>query len=77
MSRAHWIVRGHVQGVNFRYLTRQRASALGLDCKVWNRDDGAVECVAEGSAEGLDELERWLHRGPPQARVEAVERLEG
>ena len=77
MSRAHWIVRGHVQGVNFRYTTGQRATALGLECKVWNRDDGAVECVAEGSAEAIGELERWLHRGPPHARVVAVERLAG
>ena len=77
MTRAHWIVRGHVQGVGFRYLTRERAAALGLGCKIWNRDDGAVECVAEGSAEALDELERWLHRGPPHARVDAVERLAG
>ena len=77
MTRAHWIVRGHVQGVSFRYLTGQRATALGLDCTVWNREDGAVECVAEGSAAALDELERWLHRGPPLARVEAVERLAG
>ena len=77
MTRAHWIVRGRVQGVSFRYLTRERATALGLECRVWNRDDGAVECVAEGSADRLDELERWLHRGPPLARVDAVERLEG
>lgn len=77
MSRAHWIVRGHVQGVAFRYTTQQRAAALRLDCTVWNRPDGAVECVAEGSADAVDELERWLHRGPPLARVDAVERLEG
>lgn len=77
MTRAHWIVRGHVQGVGFRYMTRERASALGVECTVWNRDDGAVECVAEGSAEALGELERWLHEGPPLSRVEAVERLPG
>lgn len=77
MDRAHWIVRGDVQGVNFRYSTQRRAAALRLECTVWNRDDGAVECVAEGTAEALGELERWLHRGPPLARVEAVERLVG
>lgn len=77
MTRAHWIVRGRVQGVNFRYTTKQEASALGLECRVWNRADGAVECVAEGPDQELDELERWLHRGPPLARVDAVERLAG
>ena len=77
MTRAHWIVRGHVQGVNFRYTTQQRAAALGLACKVWNRDDGGVECTAEGPQDRLAELERWLHQGPPFARVDAVERLAG
>lgn len=77
MTRGHWIVRGHVQGVSFRYSTKQRASLLRLECKVWNRDDGAVECVADGTAEALEELGHWLHQGPPLARVEAVERLVG
>ena len=77
MTRARWIVRGHVQGVNFRYATQQQASALKLECTVWNRDDGAVECVAAGTPEALGALERWLHSGPPLARVEAVERLVG
>jgi len=77
VDRARWIVRGHVQGVNFRYSTQQRASALKLECTVWNRDDGAVECVAEGTTEALGELERWLRQGPPLARVDVVERLVG
>lgn len=77
MTRAHWIVRGRVQGVNFRYATRRRAEALGLECRVWNRDDGAVECVAEGGAEALAALERFLGTGPPAARVDLVERQPG
>ncbi|HEX4743101.1 MAG TPA: acylphosphatase [Candidatus Limnocylindria bacterium] len=77
MSRGRWIVRGRVQGVGFRYATQQRASALGLACTVWNRDDGAVECTADGPDDRLAELERWLHQGPPLARVETVERLAG
>lgn len=77
MGRAHWIVRGQVQGVGFRYMTKQRAALLRLECRVWNRDDGAVECVADGSSEALEALEGWLREGPPQARVLAVERLVG
>lgn len=77
MTRAHWIVRGQVQGVNFRYMTKQRASVLKLECRVWNRDDGGVECVAEGAEEALEALEGWLREGPPLARVTAVERLVG
>lgn len=77
MSARHWIVRGRVQGVNFRAATRHRAAELRLTCRVWNRDDGAVECVAEGDADALEQLERWLATGPKLARVDAVERVSG
>jgi acylphosphatase len=57
--------------------TQQRARELGLACRAWNRDDGAMECTADGEPAALDELERWLHRGPSLARVESVERVAG
>jgi len=75
VSRARWVVRGRVQGVMFRASARERADGLGLTCEARNRDDGAVEILAEGASRALDDLERWLHRGPPLARVESVERL--
>lgn len=74
--RARFIVRGRVQGVFFRATTAEEAQRLGLDVRVWNREDGAVECMAEGAAASLDALERWLHRGPPHARVTSVERTD-
>lgn len=43
MSRKRFIVRGVVQGVNFRYATFQQARLLRLSGTVRNRDDGAVE----------------------------------
>jgi acylphosphatase len=30
--------------------------------------------LAAGEADAIDALARWLQRGPPQARVEAVQR---
>ena len=42
---------------------------------MWNRADGAVELHASGDPEALEELERWLHRGPPAARVTSVEEV--
>ncbi|HET8569541.1 MAG TPA: acylphosphatase [Candidatus Limnocylindria bacterium] len=77
MTTRHWVVRGRVQGVNFRAATRDRARTLGLECQVWNRDDGGVECVAEGDESRLEQLERFLHRGPSLAEVESVERVSG
>ena len=73
MSRTRFIVRGVVQGVNFRYATMQQARLLRISGTVWNRDDGAVEVIAEGEAGALATLETWLQRGPPHASVESVE----
>lgn len=74
MPCARFIVTGRVQGVFFRASTRQRALQLGLTGFAGNRVDGSVEVVASGSREALDELDGWLHHGPPLARVEQVQR---
>ena len=76
VRRARFIVRGLVQGVNFRHEAVHAATARHVTGRVWNRDDGAVELVAEGDAAALDELAGWLREGPGLAEVEAVERLE-
>lgn len=68
-----FVVNGRVQGVFFRQSTLQKARRLGLRGWVRNRADGAVEGVAAGSETALAALHEWLHRGPPQARVDAVE----
>jgi acylphosphatase len=67
------IVRGRVQGVWFRASTAERAAALGLRGRAENRPDGAVLVQAAGSVAALEALVAWLHRGPPMARVDAVE----
>ena len=72
--RARFIVRGLVQGVNFRTSVVQEASARGLTGRVWNREDGAVELVAEGDDTALADLGRWLRQGPRLAEVAGVER---
>jgi acylphosphatase len=69
-------VTGCVQGVGFRWWTRDTASALGLAGSVWNRRDGSVEVCAAGSGAALDALERALAEGPAGARVDVVRRVE-
>lgn len=59
-SRATWFVRGHVQGVGFRWWTRARALEIGLVGHARNMDDGRVEVVAEGGPDELDRLEGLL-----------------
>jgi acylphosphatase len=76
MACARFLVAGRVQGVFFRASTRERARELGLAGHAENRADGRVEVVASGDAAALGQLEAWLRRGPPQARVEALEREE-
>ena len=66
-------VRGRVQGVSFRYYTRDQATAMGLTGWVANRDDGSVEVVAEGPRPALDRLLAWLRHGPPSARVDDLQ----
>jgi acylphosphatase len=68
-------VTGKVQGVYFRQSTRREAQRLGLTGFARNLPDGSVEVFARGTETSLAELEGWLGRGPPQARVDAVEAL--
>lgn len=66
-------VRGHVQGVGYRWWAVDAATALGLVGWVRNADDEeAVEIVAEGPPAALDTLVAELARGPSAARVEGV-----
>ena len=67
------IIEGRVQGVNFRYYTREAASKLGVKGWVKNRRDGWVEAVFEGNPESVEKTVRWCHQGPPQARVTKVD----
>ena len=76
MSAKRFIVRGRVQGVNFRATAAQQALRLGLHGRIWNRADGAVEAEAEGDVGSLLAFERWLHHGPALAEVEGVEAIE-
>jgi acylphosphatase len=71
--RRRIVVRGRVQGVFFRDTTRRRAESLGVAGWARNRDDGAVEVVAEGEPEAVDRLVEFLREGPRRAEVSGVE----
>jgi acylphosphatase len=76
MTRARFVVRGLVQGVNFRAAAAREASSRGLTGCVWNRADDAVELIAEGDTGSLAALHEWLRRGPRLAQVESVDRID-
>jgi acylphosphatase len=65
-------ISGRVQGVGFRYSTRQRARSLDVAGWVRNNADGTVEAVFEGEPERVDALVAWCRRGPGGAWVDDV-----
>jgi acylphosphatase len=68
----HYLVKGRVQGVGFRWFVQQEAAEIGLRGWVRNTDEGHVEIVAAGSAEDIVELKDALHKGSRGSRVDAV-----
>ena len=72
-TRAHVFVSGDVQGVGFRWYTREEAMRRRLAGWVRNLPDGRVEAAFEGEAEDVGSMLAWCRRGPQWARVERVE----
>jgi acylphosphatase len=76
MKRRAFVVRGHVQGVGFRWWTRQQARSLGVAGEVRNLEDGGVRVEAAGGDGQLDALAAALRSGPPGAGVDEVIEVE-
>ena len=73
LMSVHLIVSGRVQGVWFRAGTREQALELGLCGWAKNCSDGTVEIHAEGDKKTLEQFITWCRKGPPAARVSALE----
>lgn len=76
MSVRRAYVSGVVQGVAFRWHTREKALELGVRGWVRNLRDGRVEVLAEAEEEVLEKFFSWLQVGPSAARVTGVEVLD-
>lgn len=72
----HFLVRGRVQGVGFRWFVHREAAELELRGTVRNNDRGEVEVVASGDPETLAELRTALHEGSRGSRVDSVQEHE-
>jgi acylphosphatase len=68
----HFLIKGRVQGVGFRWFVHREASNLNLRGWVRNTEDGEVEVLACGTADELASLRAALHRGPRGARVDHI-----
>lgn len=70
------VVHGRVQGVGFRDAAVQAAFTTGVQGWVRNRRDGTVEAFVQGERAAVVRFIEWCKRGPPLARVSAVEASE-
>ena len=71
----HLLIEGRVQGVGFRWFTRERARRRGLSGWVQNRPDGMVEIRVCGLVSVIEEFAVDLSRGPKDSNVTAVRTL--
>ena len=72
VERFHYIISGRVQGVGFRFFTKQHADRIGVVGSVRNLADGRVEADAQGDTFQLQEFETMINRGPSFGRVNGV-----
>ena len=67
------VIRGRVQGIGFRAWTEHEARRRALDGWARNRRDGAVEALFAGPPDTVADMIEACRRGPPLARVDAVD----
>lgn len=67
-----FLIGGRVQGVGFRWFTRDTATREGVTGWVRNLADGRVEALVEGEQDAVTRVERALRSGPRGGRVETV-----
>lgn len=68
----HYLIKGRVQGVGFRWFVHREAAEIGLRGWVKNTDEGHVEVLAAGDSGQIAELRAALHQGSRGSRVDAV-----
>jgi acylphosphatase len=72
MRAKHYVIRGDVQGVGYRYFAKGAAERLGVKGFVRNLHSGEVEVYAEADDASLGLLRLELERGPRMAQVTEV-----
>jgi acylphosphatase len=69
--KVHLFVEGHVQGVGFRYYTKNKADELNVTGLAKNLENGSVEIIAQGGAEEIEEFVTFVKNGAsPASRVD-------
>ena len=72
----HVVIRGRVQGIGYRAWTEVTALERGVEGWVRNRHDGSVEALLGGPEDEVAAMIAQCRRGPPGARVDAIDQRE-
>jgi acylphosphatase len=73
MPTIHLLIKGKVQGVNYRAAAKGIATNLVLTGWVKNTAEGYVEVGVTGDNEAIQQFIEWCRHGPPAAVVTDVE----
>jgi acylphosphatase len=72
----HVIIRGRVQGIGYRAWTEITAIERGIEGWVRNCRDGSVEALFSGPDDEVAAIIAECRRGPPGARIDAIDQRE-
>src|SRR5690606_9709233 len=73
VKKVRLIVEGRVQGVGFRYTTKQVADRIGVYGIVRNENDGSVYIEVNGDPKKVDDfIEEIRHSPSPSGKVDHV-----
>ncbi|WP_300393792.1 acylphosphatase [Fusobacterium sp.] len=73
MKTFHYIVKGLVQHVGYRFYVGMKAKSIEVNGKVRNLDNGDVEVfVQSDDMEKIKKMETIISKGSPFSRVEEV-----
>ena len=75
--RLDLVIEGMVQGVGYRYSAKIKAESLGIRGSVQNLRNGSVFVTAQGDNDAIDNFVRWYYKGPPDAVVRNIEKVQG
>jgi Acylphosphatases len=77
MKHVNMVIKGDVQGVNFRSHVREKARELHLTGLVKNMTDGTVYVEVEGEEGAIERFADWCRQDPGSAQVDEVRVKEG
>lgn len=73
MQTYHFIVKGHVQGVGYRFTMYLNATKIGIKGTIKNLiDDDNVEVFAQGDIEQIEKFRKCLRLGSLTSRIYSI-----